>query len=568
MNIVLATGSDKKYLPRMWPYLESIERHSQASRNVVFVPVQGRENWYERVRSLPSVEWRPVQISELRAKNPNNCLQHGEFLAFDDPNASDDDLVIFTDGDIELQRWFSAEELEWLQAMPPNGIAVGYNEGPWGSLAREIELLQPKSDIEEIQRAFPGDWEKMPCCNTGVLIARRSAYRRLCEAYVERYAEIDALLGKYTKQQWLLSWLLQSESFDVRMLPQEVHTHGCHPLPLRCSRQGDDLLYAGTKVMFRHNVEFGPKKERTGAFRHHIYGRQPIAPGAMAQAAGLPLTGAETDEQRASVIVYSKNDFARLAECLKSILHPLSALDELIVVDDGSTDRSADLLLQIESTDPRIRVLRSKNASGRSACWNLAAETAKGRILVFAESDTLAPAGWLDSLTAHFHAKQVGAVGPLWDRPEGPQSFEPHLLVGVTGEFGFEQFSQLISELNIGMSFETKRMEAFFFAVSAEAFQKAGRWDAGLDSQAAALDLCWRLGSSGFSLRIAADVVVRDRSPQPLAISERAVRSLWTKIEAHFKPELPPLQVEIWGAEVLGSVDEGCASAPTEAVAA
>jgi hypothetical protein len=555
MTILLATGSDRKYLPRIWPYFESIERHSQADRNVVFVPVQGDERWFERVRSLPHIEWRPVPIQKLRAKNPNNCLQHGEFLEFDDPNAQDDDIVIFTDGDIELQRWFSDAELARLEMLPANGVAVAHNEGSWGSLLREIQLLQPKTDLARIKIAFPGDWDAMPCFNTGVLIARRSAYRALCEAYVERFAEIDALLGHYAKQQWLLSWLLSTGDFAVRILPGEMHTHGCHPLPLACTRQGDDLFFEGKTVMFRHNVEFGPKKERTGVFRHHIYGRQPVAPGAMAPYGGSPLTGAETAEIRATVIVHSHNDFTRLAVCLKSVLPTLSALDELLIVDEGSTDQSADLLLQIESSDPRIRVLRAKRGSGRSACWNQGAEVANGRIFVFSESDVQAPAGWLDALTAHFEAPNTGAVGPLWDRAEGPQSFHAHVLPSLSGEFSFDQFANLIAELNVGMSFGVKRLESFCLAVSRSAFTEIGGWDASLELEIAALDLSWRLQLASKKLRVAADVVLRDTNPTTAAISESAARAFWKKIAAHFDGR-PPLPVEIWGAEVLGCLEE------------
>lgn len=556
MNIILATGSDRKYLPRIWPYFESIERHSKATRNVVFVPAQGEEDWFERIRSLPQIEWRPVPVHELKAKNPNNCLQHGEFLAYDDPGAKPDDIVIFTDGDIELQRWFTDEELAWLERMPANGIAVAYNEGSWGSLLREIQLLQPRTALEDIQIAFPGEWDTMPCFNTGVVIARRSAYQALCDAYVERFPEIDAMLGHYAKQQWLLTWLLLTGDFSLEILPGEIHTHGCHPLPLECSRQGDELVFAGNKVMFRHNVEFGVKKERTGVFRHHIYGCQPVAPGAMQPWGGSPLTGSPNEQVRASVIVYSHNDFAHLAECLKSALPSLSALDELIIVDDGSTDRSADLLLQIESSDPRIRVRRSKGKAGRSACWNLGAEAAKGKVLIFAESDCWFPAGWLDALTAHFQAPGVGAVGPLWDRPEGLQNFQPHLMAGLSGEFSFEQFAAIVAELNLGMSFEVKRLEAHCLGVSRVAFETAGGWDTNLDASVAALDLGWRVREEGHGLRVAADVVVRDSDPVATQIFEVAARDLWQKVAARFAPELPPLPVDLWGAEVLGSVDE------------
>lgn len=553
MNIILATGSDYRYLPRIWPYFESIEKHSRAKRNVVFVPVQGEEDWFTRARSLCKMEWRPVPVKQLKAKNPNNCLQHGEFLDFDDPDGSEDDIVIFTDGDIVLQRWFTADELKWLAALPENGVAVGLNEGPWGSLAREVRLLHPKSDLEAIRSVFPGDWDAMPCYNTGVLIARRSAYRSLCEAYIEAFPKVDVLLGHYAKQQWLLSYLLETGDFEVRNLPGAIHTHGCHPLPLEATRVGNELHFSGNPVMFRHNVEFGVEKERTGAFRHHIYGLQPIATGALQTGPGMALTGSVEGQIRASVIVYSMNGFAFLTDCLKSILPTLSAIDELIVVDDGSADQSADLLLQLETADSRIRVVR-RHKEGRSACWNAGAEAAKGSLLVFCEPDTQFAPGWIDALWAHSQGRQIGAVCPLLDQPEGLQSFQPHVPTCITGEFGFEQAAALIAEWNCGMSFPAKRFESSCIGINRRAFEAMGGWDGALADEVGALDAAHRLSKAGFQTRIASDVIIRDRQPAK-AITEVAARQLWEKVAWGCLPDPAPLQVEIWGAEVLGSVD-------------
>lgn len=556
MNIILATGTDRNYLARIWPYFESIKKHSRARRNVVFVPVSGDDAWFKRIREFDAFDWRPVTVGELRAKNPNNCLQHGEFLAFDDPDGSEDDLIIFTDGDIVLQRWFTSAELNWLSSLPENGVAVGFNEGPWGSLAREAALLQAKQDLSMIREAFPGDWESMPCYNTGVLIARRGVYRKLCEAYIERHAEIDAMMGHYAKQQWLLSYLLNTGPFSVKLLPQEIHTHGCHPLPSACTRQGDQLFYDGTPVVFRHNVEFGQERRHTGVFRHHLFGRQPVAHGAAAQAAGTAQTGAPNDEVRASVVIASYNQFSRLAECLKSVLVTLSASDEVIISDDGSTDQTADLLLQIDSQDPRIRIVRSKGRTGRQASWDLGAQAAKGRYLVFLEPDALVPAGWLDGLCAHLTDGKVGAAAPLWDRQEGPQSFQNFVLSGLSGEFSFEQFAMLIAELNCGLSCSLKRFESHCIALSRMAYGQVSGWDGSLDPSISTLDFAWRLREAGFELRLATDVVVRDTDPQPLSISESAAKQLWEKVCWKSLPAAPPLPVEIWGAEVLGRVDE------------
>jgi len=61
---------------------------------------------------------------------------------------------------------------------------------------------------------------------------------------------------------------------------------------------------------------------------------------------------------------------------------------EAICVDDGSTDKTASILLDIARQDPRIHVLTQKNA-GPSAARNLAACHAKGQKLAFLDADDL-----------------------------------------------------------------------------------------------------------------------------------------------------------------------------------
>jgi teichuronic acid biosynthesis glycosyltransferase TuaG len=60
---------------------------------------------------------------------------------------------------------------------------------------------------------------------------------------------------------------------------------------------------------------------------------------------------------------------------------------ELLIVDDGSSDKSAAMLAGFASQEPRIRVFRNRKPSGAAAARNLALSEARGRYVAFLDSD-------------------------------------------------------------------------------------------------------------------------------------------------------------------------------------
>lgn len=86
-----------------------------------------------------------------------------------------------------------------------------------------------------------------------------------------------------------------------------------------------------------------------------------------------------------SVIIPAYNAAAFLAETLDSVLAQTYENVETIVVDDGSTDTTPQLL---DSYRNRITVLRQANA-GQAAARNCGARAAKGELLAFLDNDDL-----------------------------------------------------------------------------------------------------------------------------------------------------------------------------------
>ena len=99
--------------------------------------------------------------------------------------------------------------------------------------------------------------------------------------------------------------------------------------------------------------------------------------------------------KRASVILVGYNSRADLVRCLPSLLPSLSTVDEVIVVDNASTDGSADWLVK---TYPQVRLIRSSENLGFGGGNNLGARNSNGKYLAFLNPDTQVEPGWLDAL--------------------------------------------------------------------------------------------------------------------------------------------------------------------------
>jgi glycosyltransferase involved in cell wall biosynthesis len=91
-----------------------------------------------------------------------------------------------------------------------------------------------------------------------------------------------------------------------------------------------------------------------------------------------------------SVIVPLYNERESLAELYEGLAAELSVLPveaELIFVDDGSTDRSIEVLKSLQRQDPRIRIVRFRRNFGKSAALSAGFRYASGEVIVTLDAD-------------------------------------------------------------------------------------------------------------------------------------------------------------------------------------
>ncbi len=87
-----------------------------------------------------------------------------------------------------------------------------------------------------------------------------------------------------------------------------------------------------------------------------------------------------------SVILPVYNRQAYISECLRSIQNQSYGNFEILIIDDGSADRSLELCRDAAKADIRIRIMEGSH-QGVSAARNLGLQQARGEYLLFVDSD-------------------------------------------------------------------------------------------------------------------------------------------------------------------------------------
>jgi GT2 family glycosyltransferase len=230
-----------------------------------------------------------------------------------------------------------------------------------------------------------------------------------------------------------------------------------------------------------------------------------------------------------SVVVISRNEGNFLRRTVDNLIDTLPSDAEIIVVDDGSTDRSADRL-------PRRVRLHRANGMGVAKARNFGGQHATGDILIFADAHLGLDANWWRPLTEQLEDPRVGAVAP------GIAKWRDD------GKYGW------------GIRFKGPQMEVSWFrrkpkgptavpilpgcclAMRRDVFQRAGGgWDSGLHHRGNVdNEVSVRLWLLGYELLVVPEVLVRHRfrksSPFPVGWPQYLHNRLRLAF-VHFGPE-------------------------------
>ncbi len=155
-----------------------------------------------------------------------------------------------------------------------------------------------------------------------------------------------------------------------------------------------------------------------------------------------------------SVIIPVYNREGVLEECVQSVLAQSYENYEILLIDDGSTDRTMELCRHLAQKDSRIRVLAAEHG-GVSAARNLGLEQAAGEYVFFLDSDDVIYPLLLETLVEAMenYGAQIGGTGVItvstkyWHRAQEKIQEDP-----VPGETEFLTAEQTLTAMLRGGS--------------------------------------------------------------------------------------------------------------------
>ena len=206
---------------------------------------------------------------------------------------------------------------------------------------------------------------------------------------------------------------------------------------------------------------------------------------------------------RVSVVVCTYNGSRTLRDCLEGVARLQYPAFETIVVDDGSTDRTAEIARGYD-----VRLIRTTNR-GLSNARNTGLAAATGEIVAYLDDDAWPDPHWLQYLATTFRTTDHAGVGGPNIAPPGAGPVAEciaHAPGGPVHVLLSDQVAEHIPGCN--MAFRRERLEAI------------GGFDPQFRVAGDDVDVCWRLQQRGWTLGFhpAAMVWHRPRS---------SVRAFW-----------------------------------------
>ncbi|HEY9405251.1 MAG TPA: glycosyltransferase [Pyrinomonadaceae bacterium] len=213
------------------------------------------------------------------------------------------------------------------------------------------------------------------------------------------------------------------------------------------------------------------------------------------------------DYPRVSVVIPVYNGRATIAGTIEHLFRQSLAPHEIIVVDDGSTDDTVEVLQRFGD---RLKILRQPNG-GPSSARNHGIREATGEFVALTDSDCLPEPNWLRNLAGGFDSPRVAGVG------------------GIVKGVGENLISVYVDEIHLLDPGTNAEGEVQYLVTANACFRRDALIAAGLFDErfrkpgAEDTELGRKLHDLGYELKAVPDAVVLHHHKQTLKIFLRTI---------------------------------------------
>lgn len=117
---------------------------------------------------------------------------------------------------------------------------------------------------------------------------------------------------------------------------------------------------------------------------------------------------------KVSVIIPAYNEEVSIEDAIESALNQTYRNIEVIVVDDGSTDRTSEIVSRyVEGSRDRVKLIRHEENLGKFAALNTGAKNAGGEFVYHMDADTILDADNIEKILPLFNDENMGAVASM-----------------------------------------------------------------------------------------------------------------------------------------------------------
>lgn len=222
-----------------------------------------------------------------------------------------------------------------------------------------------------------------------------------------------------------------------------------------------------------------------------------------------------------SIVIVNYNAGTYLVDCVRTAIH---AADEVIIVDNGSSDNSLVLVENTLGTQPGLNLIRTRRNLGFASACAIGSEEATKKYILFLNPDCELKRGTLRRLVEELEKDpKIGMVGGLLTNPDGREQGGGRRAVptpwrSFVRAFGLNQLSdrwpRLFYDFHLhkqplpNAPVEVEAISGALMLVRREAIQDVGQWDDGYFLHCEDLDWCMRFRQKGWKIIFVPDAPV------------------------------------------------------------